>query len=190
MRRVFVRPRVRRVALAVLALLAVLAGVVAYSQLTAFSYGDLLAALRGRGATVQESGPASNVLFNGAGHGLLANGAQVAAYEYGTTFAASMDAARISSDGSTARGGLGPFGGGAVTVDWIAPPHHYLKGRIIVTYVGADAGTLALLTATLGPQFAGGAIPEPSREGGQPLFVVVSSAWSAGPAWRELPGEV
>lgn len=51
-------------------------------------------------------------------------------------------------------------------------------------------GTLALLTTTLGPQFAGGAIPEPSREGGQPSFVVVPSARSAGPTWRRLPGEV
>jgi hypothetical protein len=96
------------------------------------------------------------VTFQGAGHQLSVNGTQVAVYEYGTAVAAQFDAGRVSSDGSTFRGGFGPFGSRAVTVDWIAPPHHYTRGRVIVTYVGQDAGILQLLTSVLGRQFAGG----------------------------------
>jgi hypothetical protein len=134
-------------------------GLGAYTQLGAFSYRDLLTALAARGASVQESGTASTLTFRGAGHGLMVNGAQVAAYEYGTAIAAQLDAARVSPDGATFGGGFGPFGGSAVTVDWIAPPHHYRRGRVIVTYVGVDAGIARLLTSVLGPQFAGGATP-------------------------------
>jgi hypothetical protein len=161
MRSMLKRPAVRIGLAILLAVILVGAGLGAYSQATAFSYADLKDALRARGATVQETGTiASTVTFQGAGHGLTMNGAQVEVYEYGTTIAAQLDAARVSSDGATFRHGFGPFGGQAVTVDWIAPPHHYRRGRVIVTYIGQDAGILQLLTAVLGPQFAGGgAIP-------------------------------
>jgi hypothetical protein len=139
-----------------LAVVIVLGGLGAYTQATAFSYADLLAALRARGADVRESGSASTLTFQGAGHGLVINGADVAAYEYGAALAAQYDASRVSSDGSTFRGGVGPFGGKAVSVDWIAPPHHYLRGRVIVTYIGDDHAITTLLTTVLGPQFAGG----------------------------------
>jgi hypothetical protein len=108
---------------------------------------------------VQETGTVSNLTFTGAGHGLTINGTPVAAFAYRTTVAAQLDASRISSDGATFRGGFGPFGGHAVTVDWIAPPHHYRRGRVIVTLIGNDGATTSLLTSVLGPQFAGGAAP-------------------------------
>ncbi|HEV2236788.1 MAG TPA: hypothetical protein VGR57_09035 [Ktedonobacterales bacterium] len=158
MQRVIARPIVR-IGLLILAALIVIGGLGAYTQATAFSYADLIAALRARGAEVRESGAASTLTFQGAGHALLVNGAQVTAYAYGTTLAAQYDASRVSSDGSTFRGGVGPFGGSAVSVDWIAPPHHYHRGRVIVTYIGDDRAITTLLTAVLGPQFAGGAVP-------------------------------
>jgi hypothetical protein len=142
-----------------LAIAVAAAGFGVYSQVTAFSYADLKAALRARGASVAESGAASTLTFQGTGHNLTVNGAQVAAYEYGTALAAQYDASRVSSDGSTFRGGVGPFGGTAVSVDWIAPPHHYRRGRVIVTYIGDDNAITTLLTGILGPQFAGGAVP-------------------------------
>ena len=40
-------------------------------------------------------------------------------------------------------------------ISWIAPPHFYQVGRLIVFYIGSDQPTLDLLTAVLGPQFAG-----------------------------------
>lgn len=156
MRKLFAQPITRRVALALLALIVIGVGFGVYTQANAFSYGDLLAALHARGATVQEGGSASNVLFNGSGHGLLVNGAEVSAYEYATTFTTEMDANRVSPDGTEARSGFGPFGGSGVAVDWIAPAHHYRMGRIIVSYIGFDASITSLLAAVLGPQFAGG----------------------------------
>jgi hypothetical protein len=160
MRTALKRPAIRIGLALLLAVILTGAAIGAYSQVTAFSYTDLLAALRSRGATVQESGTASTLTFQGTGHGLGVNGAEVAAYEYSTTLAAQLDAARVSSDGATFRGGFGPFGGRAVTVDWIAPPHHYRKGRVIVSYIGSDVALLQLLTSVLGPQFAGGgAVP-------------------------------
>jgi hypothetical protein len=153
------RPWVRVALAVVIVVLLVAAGVGVYTQASAFSYSDLLAALRGQGALVQETGTASTLTFTGTGHGLTVNGAEVAAYAYRTTVAAQLDASRVSSDGATFRGGFGPFGGHVVTVDWIAPPHHYRRGRVIVSYIGSDVAIMRLLTAVLGPQFAGGAVP-------------------------------
>lgn len=132
---------------------------VAYTQASAFSYANLLGALRARGATVQESGSASGMLFVGKGRGLAVNGAALAVYAYSTTWAAQLDASRVSADGATTRSGFGPFGGSAVTVEWVAPPHHFRRGRVIVTYIGSDSSVLSLLTSLLGQQFAGGAAP-------------------------------
>jgi hypothetical protein len=157
MQRLVARPGVR-IGLLILAVLIIVGGVGVYTQATAFSYADLIAALRARGAAVRDSGAASTLTFQGAGHGLLVNGAQVVAYAYGTALAAQYDASRVSSDGTTFRDGVGPFGGGAVSVDWIASPHHYRRGRVIVTYIGDDGAITTLLTGVLGLQFAGGAV--------------------------------
>lgn len=160
MRTALKKPSVRLGLAILLVVILAAAGIGVYSQVTAFSYADLKDALRARGATVQESRTASSsVTFQGTGHQLNVNDAPMAVYEYGTAIAAQLDAARVSSDGSTFRGGFWPFGGHAVTVDWIAPPHHYRRGRMIVTYIGSDVAITRLLTSVLGPQFAGGAVP-------------------------------
>ncbi len=38
---------------------------------------------------------------------------------------------------------------------WVAPPHFFQEGRVLVLYAGADQTVLAALTELLGPQFAG-----------------------------------
>jgi len=86
------------------------------------------------GTTVQLSG------------GNLAAPADVQLFEYGSAAAAGADAHQIRADGSgTAR----------TTVDWVAPPHFFLKGRVLVIYVGRDPAVINLLTSVLGSQFAG-----------------------------------
>ncbi len=164
--RLLTRPAMRIGLVGLLAIAVAAAGFGVYSQVTAFSYVDLKAALRAHGAGVMETGSASALAFQGTGHNLMVNGTQIAAYAYGTALAAQYDASRVSSDGSTFRGGVGPFGGTAVSVDWIAPPHHYHRDRVIVTYVGDDRAITALLTAVLGPQFAGGGVPASAVESG------------------------
>ncbi len=138
---------------AAVALAAVLAIV---TQLTAMSYASLRDELRAHGASVRENGLGSQPFLGGTDHRLTVDGASVDVFEYQTTAGASLDAARISPDGSTITKGLGPLGGGAAAVDFIAPPHWFHSGRLIVLYVGRDSGALALLRATLGTQLAGG----------------------------------
>lgn len=124
-------------------------------QLTGMSYSTFRDDLRARGAAVQEQGRGSQPFLNGADHRLTVNGAVVDAFEYSTVVGASLDAARISRDGSTINPGVGPLGGSATIVDFIAPPHWFQSGRIIVLYVGRDNNVLTLLRAALGAQFAG-----------------------------------
>ena len=78
--------------------------------------------------------------------GPLTTPADVQLFEYGSDSAASADAKRISSDGS-----------GTLTtkISWVAPPHFFLKGRVMALYVGSDPAVLSLLQSLLGAQFAG-----------------------------------
>jgi hypothetical protein len=105
-------------------------------------------------ASVHREWLGSQPFLGGADHRLIVNGTDVDVFEYRTTFGAGLDAAHISSDGSTITGGFGPFGN-TVTVDFIAPPHWFHAGRVIVLYVGLDASLLKLFQDVLGPQFAG-----------------------------------
>ena len=162
MRNALKRPAIRVGLAIVLAMIVALAGLGVYTQVTAFSYQDLLTALSAKGTTIHVNGTASSVLFRGAGHDLTLNGAPIQAYEYQNTLAAQVDVVSLSPDGTTYRPYFGPFGGPAVSVDWIAPPHHYHRGRVIVTYVVNDAAITSLLTSVLGPQFAGGTVPSGS----------------------------
>ncbi|HEX9037626.1 MAG TPA: hypothetical protein VF808_11615 [Ktedonobacterales bacterium] len=136
----------------VLGLLAVVAAVI---QFTGMSYASLRDDVRAHGAHVEENGVGAQPFPRGADHRLTVNGANVDVFEYWTFIGASLDAARISRDGSTFNQGIGPLGGSAVTVDFVAPPHWFHSGRVIVLYVGYDRSVMTLLGATLGPQIAG-----------------------------------
>jgi hypothetical protein len=150
----------RRVTVGVGVGLLILLSAVLYTQLTALSYDGLKSALRAHGAAVQDDGLGSQPFLAGTDRRLRVNGVGVDVFEYRTTFEASYDASRISADGSTFRGGLGPLGGQAAAVEFIAPPHWFRSGRVVVLYVGQQGDLLALLRQVLGPQFVGdGTIP-------------------------------
>ena len=114
---------------------------------------SLIDALRSKNATVDISGTVSQPFLNpqsgttvrlsGAG---LGSPADLQLFEYGAASAASTDAQRISPDGS---------GTATSKITWIAPPHFFLKGRVMVLYVGHDSAVLSLLESLLGSQFAG-----------------------------------
>ncbi|HEY4724254.1 MAG TPA: hypothetical protein VII92_20530, partial [Anaerolineae bacterium] len=74
------------------------------------------------------------------------NGFDVQVFEFQDEATAETTAGRVGPDGSTFE---------TTIVNWIAPPHFFQTGRIIVLYVGQDTGLLKLLAATVGPQFAG-----------------------------------
>ena len=70
----------------------------------------------------------------------------VQVFEYRTTHAAELDANKIDRTGSSTTTSM-PM--------WIAPPHFFKTGRLIVLYVGEDQSVLQALVDILGPQFAG-----------------------------------
>lgn len=109
-------------------------------------YVFLVDHLRGVGATVVPTGSVTQPFFSVPGRVITVNGEQVQIYEYAGEEAANADAARISPDGGTV---------GNTMVDWIAPPHFYKKGQLIVLYVGTNTSVMKILEMTLGSQVAG-----------------------------------
>ncbi len=141
------RHRWVRIALALAAVaIMLLAGWAIYAQVTALTYGGLVDRLRGEGATVQQTGTVSQPFFSASGRVLRVNGQDVQVFEYPVPLLAARDAANVSPDGSTI---------GNTQVDWIEPPLFFTSGRLVVVYVGHDAGVIRLLTEALGPPFAG-----------------------------------
>lgn len=110
-------------------------------------YVSLIDSLRAAGAEVEPVGPMSQVFLSVEGQIIQVNDEDVQVYEYPDEAAADADAAQIPPDGASFR---------TVMVTWIAPPHFFHTGRLIVLYVGNDAEVLTALEAVLGPQFAGG----------------------------------
>jgi hypothetical protein len=107
---------------------------------------SLVDALRAAGATVELGESVEQVFFSVSGDILKVNGADVQVFEYNSVEAMEADAVQISDDGSSI---------GTSMVTWMATPHFYKAGRILVLYVGDDQSILELLEGTLGPQFAG-----------------------------------
>jgi hypothetical protein len=79
------------------------------------------------------------------GGGNLAQPADVQVFEYQSAERAAADAAQIGPDGNPP----------TMMIDWIAPPHFFRAGRVIVLYIGEDQSVVDLLTALLGSPFAG-----------------------------------
>jgi hypothetical protein len=114
---------------------------------------SLIDALRSKNLTVDISGgisqpflhPQSGTTIRLSG-GALAAPADVQLFEYGSAASAETDAHQIRADGS---------GNATTIVDWVAPPHFFLKGRVMAIYVGTDPAVVSLLQGLLGAQFAG-----------------------------------
>jgi hypothetical protein len=110
------------------------------------SYASLMDALRTAGATVATGDPVSQVFLSGNGRFMRVNGQDVQVFEYSSAAAADADAGRISADGSAI---------GTTMVTWVAPPHFYRSGPVLVLYVGSEATVIRALESVLGRQFAG-----------------------------------
>lgn len=109
-------------------------------------YDSLVEALRAAGATVEPGDPVEQVFFTVTGQIIKVNGADVQVFEYETTEAMEADAAQVSPDGGSI---------GTSMVTWVATPHFYKAGRVLVLYVGDDPAIVDLLEGVLGLQFAG-----------------------------------
>lgn len=106
----------------------------------------LMDALSAQGVSVKAAGNIDQPFFSVHGQSLKVNGADVQVFEYVDATAANQEAALVSRDGSSV---------GTTMVSWMAAPHFYKAGKVIVLYVGTDTAITATLQTILGPQFAG-----------------------------------
>lgn len=108
---------------------------------------SLVTTLQQAGAKVSSAGPIQQPFLGVSGQSLTVNGQSVQTFEYATSSAMAADAAKIALDGSIS----------TMSMMWVAQPHFYKAGRLLVIYPGSDTPTLATLKAALGAPFATGA---------------------------------
>ena len=108
--------------------------------------GSLSQALRSAGATIESNETIQQEFFTVEGRILNVNGVDVQAFEYKSAEAMEAEAALVAPDGGSV---------GKSMIMWIATPHFFKAGRILVLYVGDDLTILSMLKSVLGDQFAG-----------------------------------
>lgn len=117
------------------------------AELTAIrDLGSLSKALRDAGATIESNETIMQEFFTVEGRILKVNGSDVQVFEYKSSEAMETEAALVAPDGGSV---------GTSMVMWMATPHFFKAGRMIVLYVGDDATVYDLLKSALGEQFAG-----------------------------------
>jgi hypothetical protein len=113
-------------------------------------YASLIDNLRQAGAVVEPGGEFPPDFLSAKRMIMSVNGSDVTVWEYDDAAAADAEAALISPDGCSLRTNTK-----ITLVDWIAPPHFYKAGKLIVLYVGEGEAVTVVLENVLGPQFAG-----------------------------------
>ena len=122
-----------------------------------YDYKSLIDDLASAGATVEEVAgpPESPIGFSVGGPKVVVNGGMIQVHEFPDDRAADAEAGYVSPDGYNITVPLGGDRSMSTHSDWLAPPHYYKMGRVIVRYVGDSMAVLEVLDAVLGPQFAG-----------------------------------
>jgi hypothetical protein len=103
-------------------------------------YRSLVDALRAAGHSVEPAEEISQPFLSVKGRRLIVDGESVQVFEYENNAAAEAEAVLIP-----------PVN---MRVFWVATPHFYKKGKLIVLYVGDQTAITETLTVLLGPQFA------------------------------------
>jgi len=104
-------------------------------------YDDLVGALRDAGSSVESAEELEQPFFTVKGKVIRVDGADVQVFEYSDEAAMGAEASQISPDGTSV---------GTSMMMWVEPPHFWAKGRLIVLYVGSDAGVIENLSGVLG----------------------------------------
>jgi hypothetical protein len=107
---------------------------------------ELINKLKSGGERVARKEKVEQPFFSVKGQIIAIGNQDVQVFEYRTIKATELDARKISNKGSSA---------GTSMPMWIAPPHFFKNGRLIVLYVGEQETVLKALKDALGPQFAG-----------------------------------
>jgi hypothetical protein len=113
-------------------------------------YASLIDNLHKAGAVVYPGGEFPPDFLSAKRMIMGVNGSNVQVWEYDDAAAADAEAALISPDGFSIRTATK-----GVCVGWVAPPHFYEAGKLIVLYVGESEAVTVVLENVLGPQFAG-----------------------------------
>jgi hypothetical protein len=102
-------------------------------------------AAQASGLSVSQSGTVSQPFFAVEGTVVTVDGADVQVFEFAD-----------AEDAQAAVAALGPDGNPpTMMIEWVAPPHFYQAGRLVVLYLGDDPELLQALSDLLGPQVAG-----------------------------------
>jgi hypothetical protein len=109
-------------------------------------YASLINKLRAAGVSVEPAGEVQQPFFSITGEMITIHGEDVQVFQYANAAAAAAEAAPISRDGMAA---------GTRKIFWVAPPHFFKQGKLLVLYVGNDYKVLKALETVLGEQFAG-----------------------------------
>jgi hypothetical protein len=103
-------------------------------------------AVKNEGVKVELGGSVDQPFFSVKGQIIQINNVDVQVFEYTSSEAMAADANRVASDGGSI---------GTSMVSWMAPPHFFKTGRVLVLYIGDNGAVLNLLKGELGEQFAG-----------------------------------
>lgn len=122
---------------------------------------SLIEALREAGFEVEKLGAIEDPLFAADGEAIEVNGQYVQVFSFESDAAAEEGASTVQGGGTII---------GLAMVDWIEPPHFYLKGAMLVLYAGSDEALIAELNNALGEPFLIGfsmGLPGPGGEAGE-----------------------
>jgi len=101
---------------------------------------------RAAGANVATGIRLTQPFFSVGGIVLTVNGEDLQVFEYPDEAAVQADADSISPDANIIND---------EELAWIAPPHFYRRGNLMILYIGDDPATLRLSEQVIGEQFAG-----------------------------------
>lgn len=119
------------------------------SQPNVRSLRELIARLKGRGKKVGRKEKVEQPFLSVKGRIISVDDQDVQVFGYRNALAAERDKKKINDTRATSM------------AMWIAPPHFFQSGRLIVLYVGENSSVLKALADLLGPEFAG-IITEPA----------------------------
>jgi hypothetical protein len=101
---------------------------------------------RAAGANVAAGIRLTQPFFSVGGIVLTVNGEDLQVFEYPDEATVQADADAISPDANIIND---------EELAWIAPPHFYRRGNLMILYIGDDPATLRLTEQVVGEQFAG-----------------------------------
>lgn len=111
-----------------------------------FGTKEFMEALQAQSIDAEKGDSVEQPFFSVIGNFVNFDGESVQVFEYDSAETMESDAILVDADGSSI---------GTSMVSWMATPHFYKKGRLLVLYIGDNMETLDLLESVLGPQFAG-----------------------------------